>query len=529
MMKNFGCLVLIASLAASCSDSATTNPAGELDPSQQTDDGVDGEEYTGLEAAGKGDLPENFGGSIEFENACEPGEEITIAAVGDVLLHGRLQRQAYDDELGAESLWSGVTDLLQRADVTYANFEGPSAPGTNKYGRAVSDPGKVFDGTVYSSYPQFNYHPSVIDDLLRSGVDVVSTANNHSLDRRGRGVRLTIDSLESRGMPFTGTRKSPEDDRPWYTVVPANDALLAFVACTYGTNGIPDNDDQVLYCYRDADELEALVSDLSGQQDIDAVIVTPHWGEQYTAIPNERQFDLSHRLLDAGALAIIGNHPHVVQPWERYVTADGRETFAIYSIGNFVSGQRQLARRTTLVLYLGLYRAADGDLKVRGARYVPLHMTTRSDGVMTLEAIDRAGDFGDSRNHVIDLMGASNLMLPHEEIVTNPQCDPDWVPHHPHTGWVGGECSSEEWCGGETTCDGDVPGGVCTLTCDNTCPDVVGRSTTFCVDLGDGTGSCVLKCDSSTECRQGWECDERTRFNGTTNDRVCVPQESAGN
>ncbi len=528
-MKRFHCLALIAMFAAAgCSDTGT-DPVSEPDPSQLSNDGPDGEEYTGLDQAGKGDVPDNFGGDIEFADACEPGEDITIAAVGDVLLHGRLQRQAYSHELGAESLWSGITDLLKQADVTYANLEGPTAPGTNKYGREVADPGKTFDGTVYSSYPQFNYHPSLIDDLLRSGVDVVSTANNHSLDRRSRGADLTIQELEARGMPYTGTRPSDDRGSPWWTVVQANDSLLAFVGCTYGTNGIPDTDGQVLLCYQHADSIVSIIEELKAQDHIDAVIVTPHWGSEYTAIPQQRQFDLAHRFLDAGALAIIGNHPHVIQPWERYVTQDGRETFAMYSIGNFVSGQRQLARRTTVLLYLGLYRADDGELKVRGARYVPLHMTTRPDGFMTLEAVDRAGDFGDSRNHVIELMGASNLMLPHEEVVTNPQCDPGWVPHHPHTGWIGGECISDEWCGGEPTCDTDVPGGVCTQACDNTCPDVVGRATTFCVDLGDGQGSCVLKCESSRECREGWECAERTRFNGDTSDEVCVPADQSAN
>src|SRR5690606_29929564 len=106
------------------------------------------------------------------------------------------------------SLWKGVKDLLQKADITYANLEGPTASGTNAYGRNVTDPGLRFDNVVYTSYPMFNYHPTLLDDLIASGVDVVSTSNNHSFDRRSLGADRTTDALEQRGIAFTGTRRA---------------------------------------------------------------------------------------------------------------------------------------------------------------------------------------------------------------------------------------------------------------------------------------------------------------------------------
>ena len=126
-------------------------------------------------------------GPLEFANKCKAGTTITIAAVGDVLLHGPLQKQAYAARDAHHSLWKNVEPLLSRADLTYGNLEGPCADGMTTSGTAP-DPGKVFDQRVYSSYPQFNYHPSLIDSLKESGFDVVSTANNHALDRRGREV-----------------------------------------------------------------------------------------------------------------------------------------------------------------------------------------------------------------------------------------------------------------------------------------------------------------------------------------------------
>lgn len=511
-------MIFLLGLAACAAE--TQDETLDFDPSGDAEEANDlYEPYV----AGKGDAPEGFKRDIAFEAACEEGETLTIASVGDVLLHARLQQQAFASADGYTSLWSGIKDLLQDADITYANLEGPTAPGTNAYGRNVPDPGLRYDNVVYTSYPMFNYHPALLDALMDSGVDVVSTANNHSLDRRALGADKTIDELDRRGLPYTGTRKAGSGSEQWWKVVSKNGWNVAFLACTYGTNGIPDPQDQVLLCYEDADRIETMIRELADREDLDAVIFTPHWGAEYTANPSNEQFKLAHRMLDAGAIAVLGNHPHVIQPWERYITQDGRETFVMYSHGNFISGQRQLERRTTLLLHLGLTRTAQG-VKVRGARYIPLHMTETSAGKLTLEAIDRAGNFGDSRKHVTNLMGGRFLLMPHEDVVTNPQCDPDWVPHHPHDGWTGGSCAGDEACGGSTTCDTDLPDGLCTMACSGGCPDVTGRSTTFCVDLGDGAGSCVLQCASDAECREGYTCQVESRFNQPDVSRkVCLP------
>lgn len=491
-------------VAAACA------PLGADDP--VSNDGEGGEEYDPYSPLGKAD---GFGGPdspIEFASACEAGDKLVIAAVGDVLLHTGLQQQGLQDAGGFVSLWGDAADLLSQADVTYANLEGPTARGVNKSGNSVADPGPVFDDYVYTSYPQFNYHPSLLDDLVASGIDVVSTANNHSLDRRALGVDRTIDELRRVGLRFTGTRKRGESG-PWYTTTETNGFRLAWLGCTYGTNGIPDNNAQVLHCFEDVAEVEAIVRDLAARSDIDAVMVTPHWGLEYQANPNRQQIDLAHRLLDAGATAILGSHPHVLQPWEKYRTADGRDTFAVYSLGNFVSGQRHLPRRSTLLLYLGLTRRYDGRVVVSGARYVPLHMSRDYDErPWELEVIDREGGPGDSRALTVGMFGLWNLQRPWEEPAPAAQCDPEWQEPHPHDGWIGGSCASDLACGG-TECEEDLPGGFCTSRCDGYCPDQAGRPTTFCADLGleDG-GSCVLRCSYDSDCRQGYRCTDTTRY-----------------
>ncbi len=410
--------------------------------------------------------------------------------------------------------------------MTYANLEGPTARGVDKRGKDAADPGERFDDSVYSSYPAFNYHPRLVTDLLASGVDVVSTANNHSLDRRALGIDRAIDALEAADLPFTGTRRSDAPERRWHATTEVRGVRLAWLACTYATNGISDTQDQVLFCYDDEAELLRNVRELAASHD--AVIVTPHWGLEYKAMPEAREVALAHRVLDAGALAVIGSHPHVLQPWERHVTPDGRETFAIYSLGNFVSGQTHLPRRSTLLLYLGLTRTSAG-LRVNGARYVPLHVTRTADGRVEAQAIDRAGGLADSRALTVGMFHQWNVHAPGAPLRTEPQCDPDWTPPeapHPHDGWIGGSCADAGSCG-DADCFDNFAGGLCSQRCDRLCPDRAGRATTFCGDLGfDNGGLCVARCQRDGECREGYRCVEASRYGDPASTaRVCAPGE----
>jgi len=407
-MRKLLLATLLAHAAIACS---AMDPEGELSL-----DDEDGEEYDGY--APKADSNSGLGGPLSFRDACTPGTRMTIGAVGDVLLHGPLQKQAVAQSTRFKSLWSPITDLMQRPDIMYANHEGPSAKGTNSAGRSVMDPGFRFDEIVYTSYPQFNYHGNLEADLLESGIDVVSTANNHSLDRHSLGADRTIEALEAAGMPFTGTRRS-DGTGQWWTATESNGIRLAWIACTFSTNGIPDRKNQVLACWDDESEIKTLIGQLKASHD--AVVITPHWGEEYTANPSRAQRDLAHRFLDAGATLILGAHPHVLQPWEKYTTPDGRETFAIYSLGNFVSGQAQLARRATILLYVGLTKAASG-IKVNGVSYVPAIMNTRN-GIRAIESIDRAGGNADARKLITNMFGTQNIADPSKPLSTTPSCE----------------------------------------------------------------------------------------------------------
>ncbi len=301
--------------------------------------------------------------------------QVTIAAVGDVLLHAPLQRQASVRPEGFQALWSQVTPLLQQADIAYANLEGPVAAGLTRGGRSVADPGTRFDNVVYTSYPMFNYPSQLLSDLRVSGVDVVSTANNHALDRGAEGVRRTIAALKQSGLAFTGTRLGAEDPAQWFALTQSKGFHIAWLACSFSTNGIPDTQGQVLDCYKDKALMLATVTALAQQSEVSAVIVTPHWGIEYMEKPQPQERALGKALLDAGATAVVGAHPHVPQPWEKHTTPDGREGLIIYSLGNFVSGQfHRLYTRASLLAWLTLEGVPGEKLHLASARYIPLEM-----------------------------------------------------------------------------------------------------------------------------------------------------------
>jgi len=156
------------------------------------------------------------------------------------------------------------------------------------------------------------------------------------------------------------------------------------------------------------------ISALRNQPGVDAVIVTPHWGVEYAHTPSAPEKKLARDMLDAGATAVLGGHPHVVQPWEKYKTTDGREGFVIYSLGNFVSGQNGLAKRSALVLYLGLTKGADGKVTINGVRHAPIQMNP-SPWTATYAK-------GESLELTTRILGVWNRIGPDEDLVTNPEC-----------------------------------------------------------------------------------------------------------
>jgi poly-gamma-glutamate synthesis protein (capsule biosynthesis protein) len=312
--------------------------------------------------------------TMSFPAGCRPGARALVAGVGDLLFHKKLQIQAYAEGGSFAQFWEPVAGPLAAADITYGNLEAPTANGVAMNGREAPDPGRRFDTNVYSATLEtlsFNVHPSVLDDIRDGGFDIISTANNHAYDRGPLGVDRTIENFEERAIAFTGTRMRDETNRPWSTLTEANGITIAWLACTFSINGPRDRHDQVLECYDERDDVLAEIAARVAEDDVDAVVLTPHWGSENSHSPSRRQMALARAAIDAGAAAVIGAHPHVVQPWERYISPDGRYGLIIYSTGNFISNQRRQMQRAGMIALVDFVQDNFGRAHVAAAGYIP--------------------------------------------------------------------------------------------------------------------------------------------------------------
>lgn len=310
---------------------------------------------------------------LSFSGRCHPSTPaVSISFVGDILVHGAIYKNVAQSSKNFTQVWQRTNSLIQKADYSVANLEGPAAMGIDDKGRDHGDVGFIYDGKIYSgSNFVFNFHPRILSDLKSSGYDLLTLANNHTLDRYSVGVDKTVQAARQVQMPLVGVRHSQERQASFYHISEIQGYRIAFLGCTEATNGRADTKDQLLLCYKNPERVVSIIKELAGRSDVDAIFVMPHWGVEYAGRPDASQQRFARMYLEAGATAIIGSHPHVLQPWEKYVTKDGRETLIAYSLGNFVAWQSGLDKKVGVVVYVGLNRSTSGRVQIFGVGYTP--------------------------------------------------------------------------------------------------------------------------------------------------------------
>lgn len=250
---------------------------------------------------------------------------ITLMFVGDVMGHQTQINSAYNERTGAycyEEVFSALKPIFSRADFAIANLE-------------VTLAGEPFTG-----YPQFSSPDELVDGLTLSGINVLVTANNHTVDRGKRGILRTIDVLENKDVPFAGAYRNQEHrDAAYPLVLEKNGIRIGLLNYTYGTNGIPVPYPTVVNLIDTAqirsDYLKAI------EKGVDEVIAFMHWGNEYQLTPSMEQLTLTRFMQELGIRIVIGSHPHVLQRMEASFDTDSTEgRVTVFSLGNFVSNQR---------------------------------------------------------------------------------------------------------------------------------------------------------------------------------------------
>ena len=288
----------------------------------------------------------------------------TLTAIGDIMCHNTQYIDAYNDETGEYDfsyVFDDISLYTKTADICVGNLE------TTFAGEDVG----------YSSYPTFNTPDSLAYELKDIGVDVLSTAGNHALDKGFNGLSRTIDVLNDADISHLGTYKTKEEqDKTLIKYVKG--IKIAFVNFAYGTNGIPIPSDKP-YCVNLIDEnLMKEQIDMAKQEDPDIIIACMHWGTEYKTTPNSTQEQLADFLFKNGVDIILGTHPHVLEPMEkRTVTLDDGTTkdgFVIYSLGNFIADQNAEYTRDSIILNIDITKHADGKITIDNYEYVPIYM-----------------------------------------------------------------------------------------------------------------------------------------------------------
>jgi len=263
--------------------------------------------------------------------------QVSFAVAGDVIPHEAVKAAAAaagEGEQGWAALFSDVADVFRDADFGFVNMETPVAPehshGTKPF---------LFDAPV-----------ALPEALKASGIKIVSFANNHVMDQGWAGFSETRDHLREAGLLFAGT--SDNASTAWQPVITeANGIKVGWLGMTRWLNGNrnPDKDDQPhvnFFPYPGeangapgADEATVLAAVKAARAQCDLLVISVHWGIEYSTTPRPEDVDIAHKMLEAGASVIVGAHPHVLQPIETYKTQDGRDTVIFYSLGNFLSNQ----------------------------------------------------------------------------------------------------------------------------------------------------------------------------------------------
>ena len=290
---------------------------------------------------------------------------ITIAAAGDVLIHRALANVAAAHSPEGEDydfvpLMSAVEPWVAAADLAICHMEGTLSP---------DNTGLLYqDGFKHPA--RFNAPREVADALVAVGWDACSTASNHATDRGSDGIADTLHVLDLVGLGHSGTARNEEERGPAFYEVKG--VTIGHLSYTFGLNSSRAGDRpwEVNVMDQEAILADAAVARSAGA---DFVILSLHWGIEYTVTPSQAQQDQAQRLLASPDLdLILGHHAHVVQPID---WIDGE--VVVYGMGNHLSNIRGLPDGRSVggedgvIVEITITEQEDGTFAATGVRFTP--------------------------------------------------------------------------------------------------------------------------------------------------------------
>ena len=320
-----------------------------------------------------------------------PVSTATVLATGDLLMHKKVidSGKQEDGSYDFSSIFRYISPIVQQADYAVANLETTLAGTDNGY--------------AYSGNPKFNSPDAIVDAAKDAGFQMLLTANNHSLDTGLVGFKRTVQVVREKGLETLGTYLTA-DEKKW-TVVNVNGINLGMVCYTYSDgfnqsgkpvlNFVNELSEDGLLNYFTYDHLPEFYEELGTYvkemkaAGADATILFIHWGTEYRLSADTNQAAMAQALCDLGIDAIVGGHPHVVEPMDLLTSSQdpSHKTVVLYSLGNAVSNQRkeEIESRPTgetedgLLYRLTFGKYADGTVKIDAVDLIPTWVNMNSD------------------------------------------------------------------------------------------------------------------------------------------------------
>ena len=320
-----------------------------------------------------------------------PVSTATVLATGDLLMHKKVidSGKQEDGSYDFSSIFRYISPIVQQADYAVANLETTLAGTDNGY--------------AYSGNPKFNSPDAIVDAAKDAGFQMLLTANNHSLDTGLVGFKRTVQVVRQKGLETLGTYLTA-DEKKW-TVVNVNGINLGMVCYTYSDgfnqsgkpvlNFVNELSEEGLLNYFTYDHLPEFYEELGTYvkemkaAGADATILFIHWGTEYRLSADTNQAAMAQALCDLGIDAIVGGHPHVVEPMDLLTSSQdpSHKTVVLYSLGNAVSNQRkeEIESRPTgetedgLLYRLTFGKYADGTVKIDAVDLIPTWVNMNSD------------------------------------------------------------------------------------------------------------------------------------------------------
>ncbi len=266
---------------------------------------------------------------------------ITMSFVGDIMLDRGVRNSVIKNYKGDYSALFGKLTTLKDADIAFANLEGPmSDVGTDKH-------------NLYS----FRMDPAGAPALAGAGFNIVSVANNHVGDWGPLAYVDTLSTLKENEIAYTGGgNDAVEAETP--TVFEKNGIRVGFLAFSdKGPNDMEVTNDTPGLLLASNPRFDEIIQNAAKQ--VDHLVVSFHFGDEYKTKHNERQAYLAHKAIDDGAKLVIGAHPHVIQDTEVY-----KQGYIAYSLGNFIFDQA-FSTNTMQGMMLNVTLKKDGSMTIR--------------------------------------------------------------------------------------------------------------------------------------------------------------------